>query len=165
MQLSPGRWDPSLQYRSPRDLELSGQGVTGAARASLDRLGPLWPVGSAVVPRAGDTVRAIHVTVSMSPEALPLLRRRVACSAAWLRSLHASARNDCATRRVRKLRRLVDNRPLTGDPLVSPPYRSALAARDASRKSDGEAGLCGSRKYAARNGAIARSGSLSCVRR
>lgn len=46
LTLRPGRWDLSLQYRSPTDITVSAPGLRAVLPAHQDRGGPHWGVGT-----------------------------------------------------------------------------------------------------------------------
>ncbi len=70
LPLAPGRWNLSLQYHSPRGIEIAGPGLDEDLPASLEGWfayapgqGPFWPAGELNV-RGGDPV---ELTISQQP--------------------------------------------------------------------------------------------------
>jgi hypothetical protein len=70
LDLPPGRWNLSLQYHSPRGLELTGPGLDEQLPASLEGWfafapgeGPFWPAGSLEVRERGP----VELSVTQQP--------------------------------------------------------------------------------------------------
>jgi hypothetical protein len=66
LRLPRGRWELSLQYFAPQDVEVIVDGRRfGTLPASLDRIGPFWPIGELRQPRAG--TRRLRLEIGSDP--------------------------------------------------------------------------------------------------
>jgi hypothetical protein len=74
LPLRAGRWQLSLQYASPQELDVTGPGMRATLPANLDPLGSYWAAGTLVVPRQ-ETVR---VTVHMRRASVLFSRQQFA---------------------------------------------------------------------------------------
>jgi hypothetical protein len=92
LPLEPGRWNLSLQYHSPRGLQLSAPGLDEELPASLEGwfafapgAGPFWPAGSVEVPKSGE------VELSLAQDPLETYQRHLGVEhATWLGQVAAT---------------------------------------------------------------------------
>ena len=61
LNLPAGRWQLNAPYTSPYPVHVTAPGLQTDLPATLDRIGPRWPIGQIAVPRRRSVIISFHI--------------------------------------------------------------------------------------------------------